>query len=127
MKRQESYDFRFQAGESTDKILALKQVDFQNQYFPGILKINTRGVRWDHSLLGVLIEVLFHFKERNLSWKLLCLNIDSSSHSLVRTFLHRASAWFHEAVDFFHSIPRCAEKPVLQGNGCRFPSYSPCP
>lgn len=90
----EAYSFDFWCGkDSINKIVALKHRDFQNQKLGSFnIYLFDRDFRWYHGLLGALIEVLYHFKQRGLFWEKFSITVRESDGSFTRPLLHTVNS-----------------------------------
>lgn len=118
LERRFNFEFR-ENDTSTEKILLLKTFDLQNET-PGRFAI--REISWDHTILRAFIEVFYHFKEQQIIWEELSLDIDATDHAFtcpllrtindlnlfkkmdLRLFIHREQDYRSECEYLFPGI-----------------------
>ena len=79
------------AYEWVDRILGLKDVHFDTMQEPGTIDLSSALGKWNHSILGALVDVFYYFSEEEIVWECLKLSFDESDRNLTRPLLHLAN------------------------------------
>ena len=90
-----SFEFEFNPGDTAEKVLALKQVDFSanipGQFtVPGYCGDDETTITWNNELLQTFINVFHYFGERGILWRYLDVEFFASQRTFIEPLLHTA-------------------------------------